>query len=159
VLTRDVLIALRFVDAVDEDGVHLAIDRKAVDGLPEFVESDFAMPATTPDGFPIGSIMYPSVFDPAVVPYLVSEENNLQPGEQDIARGHSVICEDGEIGVVHDLLVDGETGRLDALLVQTDGPMGMIQVPAGNVASIEGETVTLRGTVREILVDTSSEVE
>ena len=155
-LPRDLLIATHLVERVDDDGIWLNIDEDAVHTLPVFLEQEYSIPAGTPAGFLMSGLTYPAGFDPAAVPNVVGEETNLQPGEQDIAHGYSVICEDGEVGIVHDILVDGDNERIDALLVETGGDSGVVQIPASQIERVDDQTVILRGTVREILAGPSA---
>jgi sporulation protein YlmC with PRC-barrel domain len=152
-IAHDILVDRRHVASVDADGVHLKLDHGAASQLPKFEEEEYTLPATTPEEFPLGALMYPAGYDPAAVPYIVGEETNLQLGGQDIARGYSVVSSDGELGVVEDLLADGTTGQLHSVLVQTHGPRGVVQVPTSEIERIEGETVTLRGSSQAFLAE------
>ena len=152
---REVLIGVENIELVEDDGIHLFFGKAQVNGLPYFVEQEYAAPPVgepLPMGFSLGSVMVPQGYDLGVMPLLVDEQKHLDLGEQDIARGYSVRCTDGEVGVVRDLRVEDSSNRLETLIVESDDEaLGLFKIPASSIAAIEGEVVTLSMTRSELM--------
>ncbi len=152
-LTRDVIVPMRLVSRVDDDGVHLDIDGKQIDSLANFSKEHYVYPPTgsfIPSGFTFGSVMFPLGVEPGVAPMVVEEDKNIEPGAADVGRGYTVLCSDGELGVVRDVMVDADQDIISALIVEAaDVDLGEVRVPATLIADIADELVTLNCTMGE----------
>jgi sporulation protein YlmC with PRC-barrel domain len=146
-LTRDILVPRGLIQSVGEDGVHLRANEKRLDDLPDFIESEFALPledSEAPAGFTMGTVMFPHGVEPGVAPMIVEDVKHIPQGESDIGRGFAVRCRDGEVGVVRDVLVDAAREVVDGLMVETVDPdIGTIRVPADLIVKNDDEVITL----------------
>lgn len=152
--TRDVLVPLDAIAAVNDLGVYLRLGKDEVGRLPDFVEEEYAPPPTDaplPAPHTIGEALFPLGVGLGVAPQVVGEATNLPPGSSDIGRGFSVMCMDGEVGLVRDVVMEGE-GATGAYLVLEAGwePLDHARVPLSLVAHVENVVVTLRCTRDEL---------
>jgi hypothetical protein len=152
--TRDVLVPLDTIATVNELGVYLRLSKDQVGQLPDFVEAEYAPP---PAGTPVavsstaGEVLFPLGVELGVAPQVVGEATNLPPGTGDIARGFSVLCADGEVGLVRDVVMEGEQATDAYLVLEAGDPLlDHARVPLGLVAHVEDEVVTLRCTCAEL---------
>jgi uncharacterized protein YrrD len=152
--TRDVLVPLDTIATVNELGVYLRLSRDQVGKLPDFVEAEYAPPpAGTPVPVPstAGEVLYPLGVELGVAPQVVGEATNLPLGTGDIARGFNVVCADGEVGLVRDVVMEGEQATGAYLVLEaSDTPLDHARVPLGLVVHVEDEVVTLRCTRDEL---------
>ena len=65
-----------------------------------------------------------------------------------IERGARVLASDGEVGRVTHVVVDRETREVTEIVVEHDGQERLL--PIGAVASADGDTVRLRGDLRQL---------
>jgi hypothetical protein len=118
--------------------------------LPEFIESEFTYPPEGTEivgGFAMGSVMFPQGVEPGVAPMIVGERKHLAPGTSDIGRGYAVRCKDSDLGIVRDVLVDGQHGTIDALIVEASDPeLGTVRIPASAIAENDDEVIVLNCT-------------
>jgi sporulation protein YlmC with PRC-barrel domain len=151
--TRDVMVPMRNVSRVDEDGVHLDLDEDHIDALQDFSEEHYAYPPAgsfLPSGFTMGSVMFPFGVEPGISPLVVEEDKNIRPGAADIGRGYTVACTDGELGVVRNVMVEADQDIVSALIVEAaDVDLGEVKVPATLIDHVADEVVALKCTLAE----------
>lgn len=152
--TRDVLVPLDTVATVNDVGLYLRLGKDEVGHLPEFVEEEYAPPpadAASPSPHTAGEAMFPLGVELGVAPQMVGETTNLPRGSSAIARGFSVCCSDGEVGLVRDVVLDGEQTFLAYLVLEARGePLDHAHVPLRLAAHVENAVVTLRCTRDEL---------
>jgi hypothetical protein len=153
--TRDVLVPIEQVQRVDKDGIHLNLDEKYLDELPDFIESEYAHPlvdSQVPLGFTMGTVMFPNGVEPGVAPMIVEERKRVPLGDTDIGRGYTVRCKDSELGIVRDVLVDGTRDIVDSVVVEVADPpdVGTVRVPATLILDNDDEVITLDCTRQEL---------
>ena len=151
--SRDVLIPIDRVGNVDDAGIHLAISGDDLHALPDFEEARFAPPpdpAQLTPTYMMGAVMYPYDTEPGVAPVIEGEQAAIPPGLGDIGRDATVLCSDGEAGVVRDVVVDEASGQLRYLVVDTgeDGARH-IHAPATLITDVADDIVTLACTLAE----------
>lgn len=151
--SRDVLIPVDRIGSVDDAGVHLTVSGDELDALPDFVESRFALPpdpAQVTPTYMMGAVMYPYDAEPGVAPVIEEERKAISSSLGDIGRDATVLCSDGEAGVVRDVVVDEGSGQVRYLVVDTgeDGAR-RLQAPVDLIAGVADDTVTLACTLAE----------
>lgn len=164
--SRDVLVPLSYVHAVDDDGVHLALTEDQLDRLPDFIEEQYAPSplATAVPTYSMGGVMFPLGVEPGVAPVIVDEVKELPPGAADIARGYTVLDAQGtEIGIVRDVQVDAERGTIAALEIEliveqqiaggndAERDLGVRRVPASAITRVADEVVTLSVAAEQLV--------
>jgi len=158
-LARDVVVPVHWVQAVDEEGIHLNASLEDLEAQPEFREVDFRIPdplARPIQGHPpaeqrvwIGP--YAAV-SPLARP-MISQRVRLGLDEDEITlgRGVEVMADDGELGTVDHVLVDPKTRRITHIVVRT-GPLVPrdLIVPIEKVYSLGSERIAVHGTRQEL---------
>src|ERR671932_2346902 len=91
-LSRDILVPLRYVERADQDGVLLSLTTEELEQLPDFAYNEILSPPPTwafPLPYPGGAVYIP-----------VHQRERLGRNEQDSLTGAKVRAKDGEIGEV-----------------------------------------------------------
>ena len=121
-LSRDVLVPLDFIDRVEDDDVVLTLNEAELDQLPEFAFNEILAPPPTwtAGPYPDGTFYVP-----------VRQRKRLGQHHVDLTPGTRVHASDGEVGRVHQVELDPQTGELDAFWIRADGIFGHdVRVPA-----------------------------
>jgi len=121
-LSRDVLVPLDFIDRVEDDDVVLTLNEGELDQLPEFAFNEILAPPPTwtAGPYPDGTFYVP-----------VRQRKRLGQHHVDLTPGTRVHASDGEVGRVHQVELDPQTGELDAFWIRADGIFGHdVRVPA-----------------------------
>ncbi len=152
-LGRDVLIARQEIESAraDGDAIRLEMSKELFDDLPAFVPQDYTAPPVgytpmQPGAFPTSAYLWPVAYevtatDAAIPDRGPSPSVDTGGGTPGIDHGARVVDRDGdEVGVVEDLLFDGETGRLRALVVTLGGGLQRL-FGAGRAAKISASLV------------------
>lgn len=120
-LTRDVVIAVNDVLAIDADGVRTNLGPHDIDRLPDFIYTEYASPDpddswTAPISYPAGGIIWAGR-SPTAPPVPVAERRSVPDDTVTIHDGMEVECSDGKIGTVDEVRIDAETGRVTHVVV------------------------------------------
>ena len=135
-LSRDILVPLRYVERADEDGVALSLSSEELEQLPDFAYNEILTPPPTwafPLPYPGGAVYVP-----------VSQRERLGGNEVDLVPGTQVWATDGEIGTVDEVELIGDGGRVDAFWVKSGGLFSHdLRVPAEWVESLDEDGIRL----------------
>jgi len=112
-LSRDVLVPVDFIDALDDQELELRLTSDELEQLPDFSYNDFVTPP--PETW---TSFAPATDGATLVP--VSQRKRLGPTQQDITPGTRVRAQEGDIGTIDRIEVD-PTGRLVAFWVRAGG--------------------------------------
>jgi uncharacterized protein YrrD len=118
-LSHDIVVPLDEVERADEQGVHLRLTPEQVDGLPDFVEVEWAQPRegwVPPPEYFESVVLWPPYFGQPAAP--TTEHLSIGEHEVAITEGTDVECTDGKIGVVDRVLLDAQTQRLEGFVVR-----------------------------------------
>ena len=146
-LGRDIVVPMEKVQGMADGKVHLSIDKKALEDLPDYVEIHYDTPPM--DWAPAEGFVYPaqSVLWPAgtYYPQPTSTTVNAPPGTVGIREGMDVVSSDGhKVGTVHALDSDEATGNLTDVIVR-HGVLSKhdARFPCDQIADIHADQVRL----------------
>lgn len=166
ILGRDVLLPVDEIDRASADGdtIRLELTKEEVENLPTYMADQYVAPPAgwTPAATPVaygGGFLWPATYPAGVpaarypaagaYPHAGTPEAGLVPGRDypdnpSIGKGDAVVDRDGEnLGVVDDVLLDPETGRLHGFVLRFGNAL-LTFVGGGNEAEVgidEIETV------------------
>jgi uncharacterized protein YrrD len=160
ILPRDVAIPIVNVRVAAPTRVELDLRGEQVNGLPEFVEADYAWPPTqwvAPYGWPAGGVMWPAAYlggtadypypNPVVeVPEEVLEAQRRRDEENAVVgQGAEVTALGGEkVGSVQNVLVDPATQKASRIIVRRGLLFSEdVELPGEWVESFDDEHVML----------------
>ena len=142
-LSRDILVPLRYVERADQDGVMLGLSTEELEQLPDFAYNEILTPPPTwtfPLPYPGGAVYVP-----------VSQRERLGGNEVDLTPGTRVWAADGEIGTVDEVELDANSGRVDAFWVKSGGLFSHdMRIPAEWVEGLDEEGVRLAASRDEV---------
>jgi hypothetical protein len=121
-ISRDVVIPIEQLSMAEGDVVELDADPDAIAGLPDYREEQLAVdPAewTSPNAYAPGmaNAAFPASEMTPILPRV--EYENVPEGSISVSQGTRVMCVDGSVGVVDEVVSD-EQGQLLAFIVRPD---------------------------------------
>lgn len=150
-LTRDIVAPVEAVRSTNEGAVFLRVDSAELDMMPDFIDEEFVVP---PHAAPIGpyvpgSVLWPTAY--AYAPVIMSEERHVPEETIEILEGTDVLCADGKIGTVDEVLVDSATRRISGFIVRRGFLLTHdVTVPVDWVKRADSQVVELTCTKEQI---------
>lgn len=150
-LTRDIVVPVEAIDRAIERRAYLKVTAAELEKMPDFVEKEYVVP---PHAAPIGpyvpgSVLWPTAY--AYAPAIIYEERRVPEEEVDITEGTDVLCTDGKIGIVDEVLLDSSTGRVTSFIVRRGRFLTRdVTIPVAWVKRADGEAVELNCTKEEV---------
>lgn len=153
-LGRDIVVPMDKIQGMADGKVHLAIDKKALESLEDYVEVHYDAPPETwapTEGFvyPAESVLWPTGSYYYQQP--TSTTVNAPTGTVGVREGMDVVSSDGhKIGHVHALDSDEATGNVTDIIVR-HGTLfkHTARFPCDQVADIHADQVRLTHTQAE----------
>lgn len=153
-LGRDIVVPVDSVAGREGNAVRLALDRHALDTLPDYVEAHYERPPD--DWFGAAGMYYPGsgTLWPAgtYFPVPTSTTVNAPAGTVGLREGLDVVSSDGHgVGRIHRLVTDG-AGEEVAALVVTEGVLFRhdVTIPTTEIEQATEAGVVLRLTRDEV---------
>ena len=150
-LTRDILVPVGDIDQASRRAVYLKVTAAELEKMPDFIEKEFVSP---PQAAPIGPYVPAGVLWPtgySYAPAIIREERHVPEQEVDITEGTDVLCADGKIGIVDEVMFDVKTGRVTSFIVRQGTFLTHdVAIPDSWVKHADGNAVELGCTKEEV---------
>lgn len=150
-LGREVLVPVNLLSMAPGDVLQINATPDEVDTLPDYRSAELAGPpemALTGDALGMGVGIFP--FNEMAPMLPVVEFENVDEASLVISQGTGVMCSDGRVGVVDEVVMD-ENGALAALIVRPDDEGAPdLRVPGTLIRRASAETVHLNCTVAQL---------
>lgn len=155
ILGREVVVPIGAVETAEQDRVDVALDREQVKGLTDFTVTSYQAPP--PELFggapwanaglvaqgvaPVGAAtgLESIAFTP-----IVDTTQHIPEGDVDLSPGTDVYASDGKVGSIRDVIVDEQTNRVRAFIVEKGFVFHEdVEVSVDQVARFDDNRVTL----------------
>ncbi|MBI2953055.1 MAG: PRC-barrel domain-containing protein [Chloroflexi bacterium] len=151
VLTRDIVVPVEAIDRTTKRHVILGVTVAEIESMPDFSEEEYmAPPQAAPIGpYVPGSVLWPLAY--VYAPVIMHEERHIPEEAVDITEGTDVRCVDGKIGIVDEVVVDSETGRVTAFIVRKGTLLTKdVTVPVTWIKSADRDAIELACSRQEV---------